>query len=254
MIEFTKMQAAGNDYVYIDCRRGIDFKPEKLARAISRRHYGVGADGIILICRSDSADAKMRIFNSDGTEAMMCANGIRCVAKWLYDRGQTGSRAQIETLSGILPVAVNGDTVTVDMGVAAFAQPMKLRLGDEEYEYLPVNVGNSHACFFGDMTTFPLTEIGARLDHIFNTEIVTAIDKTRLRVAVYESGSGLTLSCGSGACASVYAASQRDIVPRGEDISVEMPGGVLTVNVGDTVTLSGEVHEVYTGQYAYDDQ
>lgn len=273
-IEFTKMQGCGNDYIYINClEREID-SPEKLSVALSDRHFGIGGDGIVLICKSDIADAKMRMFNIDGSEGKMCGNAIRCVAKYLSDNGLVNRKEmKIETLSGIknLQMVTQNNFVSyvkVDMGKAElnpFKIPVALQgksiinvplnIHGHTYHITCVSMGNPHAVVFcDDVEGLKLTEIGPCFEHneVFpegvNTEFVKIISKNTIKVRVWERGSGETLACGTGACAATVAAILNGECNKGEDIRVILSGGELTVNYSDeTVLLSGECAKVFEG-------
>lgn len=273
-IEFTKMQGCGNDYIYINClEREID-SPEKLSVALSDRHFGIGGDGIVLICKSDIADAKMRMFNIDGSEGKMCGNAIRCVAKYLSDNGLVNRKEmKIETLSGIknLQMVTQNNFVSyvkVDMGKAElnpFKIPVALQgksiinvplnIHGHTYHITCVSMGNPHAVVFcDDVEGLKLTEIGPCFEHneVFpegvNTEFVKIISKNTIKVRVWERGSGETLACGTGACAATVAAILNGECNKGEDIRVILSGGELTVNYTDeTVLLSGECAKVFEG-------
>lgn len=273
-IEFTKMQGCGNDYIYINCFEREINCPESLSIALSDRHFGIGGDGVILICKSDIADAKMRMFNLDGSEGKMCGNAIRCVAKYLYDDGLVKkNEIKIETLSGIRTLQVNTknglvSSVKVDMGRAEL-EPSKIpvTLQGERIVNAPLNIqsytcritcvsmGNPHAVVFcDDVDALNLTEIGPCFEHneIFpervNTEFVKVIDKNTIKMRVWERGSGETLACGTGACAAAVAAVLNGYCNKGEDIHVILLGGELTINYTDeTVFMTGDCAKVFEG-------
>lgn len=277
-LKFTKMHGCGNDYVYFDCFSQNIEDPEALSIRLSDRHKGVGGDGIIMVCPSDIADGRMRIFNADGSEAMMCGNGIRCVAKFLYDTGLAHKKhLEIDTLSGVKYCDIiekNGEAVavTVDMGRAELVPgriPVSLpgeRIVGEtvsvaggEYEVTCVSMGNPHCVLFGgDPMELDLETVGPRFekDPIFpqgvNTEFIEVIDSHTLKMRVWERGSGETMACGTGACAAVAAAVANGLCEKGRDITVRVKGGELIVHYTDEgVTLTGDAKLVYTGEIEY---
>ena len=277
-LKFTKMHGCGNDYVYFDCFSQNIEDPEALSIRLSDRHKGVGGDGIIMVCPSDIADGRMRIFNADGSEAMMCGNGIRCVAKFLYDTGLAHKKhLEIDTLSGVKYCDIiekNGEAVavTVDMGRAELVPgriPVSLpgeRIVGEtvsvaggEYEVTCVSMGNPHCVLFGgDPMELDLETVGPRFekDPIFpqgvNTEFIEVIDSHTLKMRVWERGSGETMACGTGACAAVVAAVANGLCEKGRDITVRVKGGELIVHYTDEgVTLTGDAKLVYTGEIEY---
>lgn len=275
-IKFTKMHGCGNDYVYIDCFDRIIDNPQKLSMVLSDRRYGIGGDGIILICESDKADAKMRIFNKDGSEGKMCGNGIRCVAKYLWDSGKVKSKdnIKIETLSGVKTLEILSDSgneslIKVDMGKADLNSnniPMifekekvinePITVSTENYNITCVSMGNPHCVIFCDeVYSAKVKEIGSKLSshRIFpegvNVEFVSKSDSNNLIMRVWERGSGETLACGSGACASVVAAAENGLCKKGEDITVHLRGGKLVVNYSDSgVFLTGNAVKVFEGE------
>lgn len=240
-IEFTKMHGIGNDYLYINCLACTPPRLPDLARVMSERHTGVGADGIILIVPSDIADFGMRIFNADGSEARMCGNGSRCVAKYLYDNGITDrTDLTLETLSGVkhLYLTIGGDglvgQVTVDMGPAMVYDRMTV-LG---HELIPVDVGNPHAVLFSDTApdTIDVMHIGPQLECAdcwqdrANIEFVRCTGPEELHIRVWERGSGETMACGTGACAAVAAAVARGMMHSDTEVVVHLPGGDLRIS------------------------
>jgi len=273
-LEFTKMQGCGNDYIYIDCFEREISSLETLAPVLSDRHFGIVGDGIVLICKSDVADAKMRMFNLDGSEGKMCGNAIRCVAKYLYDNGYTKkNEISIETLSGIKNLKINiqnglVSSVKVDMGRAEL-EPSKIpvALSEERIVNMPliingvkyhitcVSMGNPHAVVFcDDVDSLNLTEIGPGFEYnkIFperiNTEFVKIIDSKTIKMRVWERGSGETLACGTGACAAVVAATLNGYCSKGEDIRVILTGGELIINYTDeAVFMTGNCVKVFEG-------
>lgn len=250
-MHMTKMQGLGNDYLYI---YGEVADPVSLSIKYSDRHFGIGSDGIILIAPSAVADFKMRIFNADGSEAKMCGNGIRCVGKYVFDKGYTDkTHLTVETLSGIrtLDLTVQGGKVssaTVDMGKVTVSEPITLTVCGEAVTTTPVNVGNPHTVtFIPDAEKAPLTTVGAALEHDayfpegVNAEFAQLIGKNELRMRVWERGSGITMACGTGACATAAAAVKAGLCSLDEDISVHLDGGTLHIRVlpDGTVRMTG---------------
>lgn len=263
-LEFTKMQGLGNDYIYFDCvRNAVPPSLEELSIKLSDRHFGVGGDGIVLIMPSDKADFRMRMFNADGSEGAMCGNASRCIAKYVYERGLTEkSHITLETKSGIktLDINVNGgiaETVTVDMGkptVGAVKQSISTAHG--KYAYTFADMGNPHCVIFTDenVDSLELEKIGRPLEchELFpdraNVEFVNVLGSNDLRMRVWERGSGETLACGTGACATVTAAVINGISPINEEVSVHLRGGVLTIKyTGEKVLMTGGAEFVFDG-------
>ena len=278
-IKFTKMHGIGNDYVYINCFEQSVRNPAELAVKMSPRRFSVGADGVILICPSNVADAKMRMFNLDGSEGKMCGNGIRCVGKFIYDNGIAHkSKLTVETLSGIKTLEitdVNGKaaSVTVDMGYAEFT-PAKIPVISDcdavidkpiivqgkQYNITAVSMGNPHAVVFCDeIDSLNLEAIGPEFEHhkMFpqrvNTEFIRVIDDSTLQMRVWERGSGETFACGTGACAAVAAAVVNGHCKRDTEITVHLAGGDLfiTYMCDGTVFMRGGAEKVFDGIYEY---
>ena len=272
--KFTKMQGIGNDYIYFDCFSQDITNPEGLSIRLSDRHFGIGGDGVILICPSDVADAKMRMFNLDGSEGKMCGNGIRCVGKFVYDKGiATKDEITIETLSGIKSLKMikrNGEVslVRVDMGKAELSPqniPVALDgdavinrpvlVGGREYHITCVSMGNPHCVVFCDnVDTMDIEEIGPVFEHdpLFpervNTEFIKVLDSHTVKMRVWERGSGETWACGTGACAAAVAAVENGFCPKNEDITLKLKGGCLIIRyTGDTVYMTGEAQTVFEG-------
>ena len=260
-MHFTKMHGLGNDYLYVygEVPKNI----ETLSAKLSERHFGAGSDGMIYISPSDIADFKMRIFNADGSEAKMCGNGIRCVGKYVYDKGYTDkTRLKIETLSGIkyLNLTVSAGKVklvTVNMGTAITEYEKTINLSGNMINCIPVSVGNPHAVIFvEDIEKAPISEIGPLLEHHeafpdgVNVEFVQVISERELRMRVWERGSGITMACGTGACAVVAAAVSKNICKREKQISVYLDGGILKIQIDndDTVMMTGPAETVYEGE------
>ena len=232
LIRFTKMQGCGNDYVYVDCTKGIPFDPVETAKRVSNRNFGIGSDGLILICASDVADFRMRMYNADGSESEMCGNGIRCVGKFVYDKGLTKkTTVSIETGAGIKILKLNvennevvtarvdmGEPITIAKDVPVFSENEKainedISVLDKTFKMTCVSMGNPHAVVFVDDTaSFDLYKYGPafenheRFPRRTNTEFVQILSKTEANMRVWERGSGETLACGTGTCASVVAA------------------------------------------------
>lgn len=259
-MHFTKMHGLGNDYLYV---YGEPENPKELSIKLSERHFGAGSDGMIWISPSSSADFKMRIFNADGSEAKMCGNGIRCVGKYVYDKGYTDKKhLKIETLSGIrtLELQVSGGkvkSVTVDMGTAIVQEELSLAADGEKCVCTPVSVGNPHAVIFvDDIEAAPLTTLGPKLEHHeafpdgVNVEFVCVLGENELRMRVWERGSGVTMACGTGACASAAAAVKKKLCKYNEPISVHLDGGTLKIQVADdgSVTMTGPAEIIYEGE------
>ncbi len=259
-MRFTKMHGLGNDYLYVFGEVPADIK--ELSTRLSDRHFGAGSDGMIYISPSKIADFKMRIFNADGSEAKMCGNGIRCVGKYLYDKGYTDKKTlRIETLSGIkiLQLHVRSGkvrTVTVDMGHSKADNDLKLTIDDENITCTPVSVGNPHAVIFvKDINEAPLTTLGPRLEHHeafpggVNVEFIQVLSEDRLRMRVWERGSGVTMACGTGACASVAAAVKKGYCKSQSPITVLLDGSPLEITISDddSVTMNGPAEFVYEG-------
>ena len=268
-IPFTKMQGLGNDYIYIDCfKTPVDTLPDpaKLAARLSCRRFSVGADGLVLILPSDVVDARMRMFNADGSEGLMCGNAIRCVGKYLYERGLISPDTReitVETGSGIKEVSlfVKNDAVgavvtavTVDMGAVTVGDPYTATALGQGYTLLPVSVGNPHAvCFTDDLAAVDMESVGRVLSASVvggvNVEFVEILDDQTLRMRVFERGSGVTLACGTGACASVAAAVAKGYCPAATPVTVVLDGGALTVihTVGGTTHMIGEAEFAFDG-------
>lgn len=259
-IQFTKMHGAGNDYIYVDTTRFPMKHPEEAAIAWSAPHTGIGSDGLVLIGTSPKADFSMRIFNADGSEAMMCGNASRCIGKYVYEHGLTQKQTvTLDTLSGIKILELhieNGkvQTVTVDMGEPSEIYSVDLK-GDFPYHPTHVSMGNPHmVSFIDDVEHFPLSEIGPQLEHYklfpnrINVEFAQLIAKDTLRMRVWERGSGITCACGTGACATAVAAAVKGIT--GRKAEIRMDGGSVFIHWDETtnhVFMTGPATEVFTG-------
>ena len=263
MIKFTKMQGLGNDYIYINNITNNIKETSELAKIMSDRHFGVGGDGIILIEKSDIADFKMKIFNKDGSEAEMCGNGIRCVGKFVYDKGLTNkTNISIETLAGIKKLRLNilykkVKTVEVDMGepiLEASKIPMlsdacpvknlKINVDGKGFIFTCVSMGNPHAItIINDVKNFNVEKYGKIIENnkLFpqktNVEFIEIINRHNIKMRVWERGTGETLACGTGACASVVACNLNGLVDN--KVDVELLGGKLVV------TWNKEYNHVY---------
>lgn len=273
-LHFTKMHGCGNDYIYFNCMERELCSPKQLAIALSDRHFGIGGDGIVLICHSDVADAKMRMFNADGSEGKMCGNAIRCVGKYLYDHEiVSNSKVRIETLSGIktLDLVIEGNravSATVDMGAAELSAeniPTNIpqervigysaEIGGDLVQITCVSMGNPHCIVFcSDPNSIPLEKVGPKFEtHPYfpeqiNTEFVQVVDETTLKMRVWERGSGETWACGTGACAAAVAAVENGYAKKNTDITVHLRGGNLVIRYTDeTVFMTGEAVNVFEG-------
>ncbi len=274
-MQFTKMQAAGNDYIYLNCFQQSVASPSELSVRLSNRHFGIGSDGVILIGPSDHADFSMRIFNADGSQAQMCGNGIRCVGKYVYEKGLTQKRQiTVDTLAGIktLTLSVNRENrveqISVAMGAPEFGAKnvpfipeqiavleRTLRENGIAESVCPVSMGNPHCVLFvPDVSHAPVETVGAMAEHHpafpqrANIEFVEVLDGGHLNVRVWERGSGETFACGTGACASTVAA----VLKKGtaESVKVALPGGTLGVTydkVSQQVYLQGGAEFVFDG-------
>lgn len=261
-MKFTKMHGLGNDYLYVyGC---IPDNPGQLSVKLSDRHFGAGSDGMIYILPSDKADFKMRIFNADGSEAKMCGNGIRCVGKYVYDKGYTDkTEITVETLSGIkrLLLTVSDScvsSVTVDMGKGIVSDDVCVCADGHDIKLTPVSMGNPHAVSFCSDSPGDMPEVlGSKIENnaLFpggvNVEFAAVCDRTHIRMRVWERGSGVTLACGTGACATVCAAISRGLCDFDTPVEVRLDGGTLTITVdGDyNVTMTGSAEFVYEGEY-----
>jgi len=267
---FSKLHGTGNDFVYVDARRGFPGDPAALAPALCDRHRGVGADGLILLLDSERADCRMKIYNADGSVAEMCGNGIRGFAKFVLDRGLlTRVPLRVETDAGIKVVEPEREhgrvaRVAVDMGapvwdgrripVDADGEVIErpLEVAGQEYRVTCVSMGNPHCVVFvDDVASLPLAALGPRFEHHpffprrVNTEFIRVAGPGALEMRVWERGAGETLACGTGACAAAAAAFVWGRV--GPDVTVKQPGGNATVRLkGDTIILSGPADHIAT--------
>ena len=258
-MKFTKMQGLGNDYLYIYGEVPLNVK--ELAVKYSDRHFGIGSDGLIFISPSEVADFKMRIFNADGSEAKMCGNGIRCVGKYVYEKGYTDkTELTVETLSGIKTlnlIVVYGKvkSVSVDMGKTVIQDEITLMASDRTFTAVPVSVGNPHiVVFVNDVESFPIEKYGKILEKHpsfpdgVNVEFAEVKDGY-VRMRVWERGSGITLACGTGACATVSAAVKKGLVKENEFITVKLDGGELKIKYTDEkVVMTGSAEFIAEGE------
>ena len=274
-MRFTKMQGLGNDYVYVNCFQEKVENPSEMAKRISDRHFGVGADGLILIGPSEQADFEMAMYNADGSRGEMCGNGIRCVAKYVYDKGLTNkTQLSIETAGGIkyLDLTVSDGKallVKVDMGAPVLTaekipvtadtdevvgQP--LGVGGKEYTVTCVSMGNPHCVVILDEDvrkldlekTGPLFENHERFPNRINTEFINVLDERTIRMRVWERGSGETLACGTGACAAAVAAMLNGTK---DEVTVKLLGGDLQIRwdrAQNTVYMTGAAETVFEGE------
>lgn len=276
MIQFTKMEGLGNDYVYINAIMQNIEEPSSLAKIMSDRHFGIGADGIILICSSKVADFKMRMFNQDGSEAQMCGNGIRCVGKYVYDKQlTTKTNLKIETLAGVKNLKLVVDKgkvteVTVDMGEPILAyekipvipeqkieEDVILKEKGKTFLATCVSMGNPHAVtIVEDLDEFPVEEYGKELEtnsafpEKANIEFVEIINGHEIKMRVWERGSGETLACGTGACASVVAMCLKNKTQR--EVVVRLLGGELKIQwdeISNHVFMTGPAKTVFEGEW-----
>ncbi len=275
---FTKMQSCGNDYIFVENFNGAITSPESLCVSLCPAHFGVGSDGLVLMEKSDIADVKMRSFNRDGSEGRMAGNSVRCVAKYLYDKGLVRSeRVTVETASGVKTAHLftrdgKVSSVSVYMGrvslraadipAAADCERMiryPASIGGRDWTINCVSVGNPHCVVFTDeLERLELEKLGPEFEYAplfperVNAEFVHVVNRTTVRMRVWERGIGATLACGTGACAAVVAAAENGFCDKDRDIKVVLPGGDLTVRyTGENVILTGAVVKVYDGSFEY---
>jgi diaminopimelate epimerase len=277
-VQFVKMHGAGNDFVLLDLLRPDITQPtptewSALAVAMCDRHFGVGSDGLLLVLPSDQADVRMRMFNPDGSESASCGNGIRCLGRYVHDRYALGKdELRVETGAGVSAITVHADgTVTVDMGAPILAPeqiPTTLRgenaldvaleVDGERLDVSCVSMGNPHAITFvapGALASYPLETVGPKVEHHptfpqrTNFEICEVLATDHMRIRVWERGAGITLACGTGACAATVAAvlGGRLTAPA----RIDLPGGTLRIDwaPGGTVKMTGPAEYVFTGAY-----
>lgn len=274
-MKFTKMHGCGNDYVYVDCTNEMIENPSEVSKYVSDRHFGIGSDGLILICSSETADFRMAMYNADGSEGAMCGNGIRCVAKYVYDKGLTDKKnISIETKSGIkeLELTVEDGKVSlvkVNMGapilkakdIPADVDTEKcidsdINVDGKDYKITCVSMGNPHAVTFidEDVKTFPIEKIGPKFENhpMFpdrvNTEFVQVLNRHEVNMRVWERGSGETLACGTGTCATVVACVLNGLTD--DEVTVHLLGGDLFIKYdreNDTVWMTGPAVIAFEG-------
>lgn len=277
-MKFTKMHGIGNDYIYVNCLEETVEHPQKLAKFVSDRHFGIGSDGLILIKPSDTADFEMAMYNADGSRGEMCGNAIRCVAKYVYDHGMTDKTdISIETLAGIKHIRITAEhnkavlarvnmgkpelvpekiPVFIKEGMPSQIVNYPITAGTKEYRMTCVSMGNPHCVIFTDDVdglelekTGPLFEHHAYFPNRMNTEFVKVIDKKTLQMRVWERGSGETLACGTGACAVTAAAVLNGFTERA--VTVRLRGGELQIewdeDTGD-VYMTGPAESVFEGE------
>lgn len=275
-MKFTKMQGIGNDYVYVNCFEETVADPERVSEIISDRHFGIGADGLVLIMPSDKADFRMRMFNADGSEGNMCGNATRCIGKFVYDNHLIDKTSiTLETRSGIKKLTLypeNGKvkTVLVDMGKAVLKPadiPMNvsgdtfinkpITVDGKEVFITAVSMGNPHAVtYVDDVDSLELEKIGPSFENhpLFpervNTEFIKILDESTMQMRVWERGSGETWACGTGACAATAASVLNGYFPHDKEITVKLRGGDLfiTYKSDGTVLMRGPAETVFTGE------
>lgn len=281
-MKFTKMQGLGNDYIYVNCLEETVAHPEETARYVSDRHFGIGSDGLVLICPSEQADFEMAMYNADGSRGEMCGNAIRCVAKYVYDHQMTDkTNIQIQTLAGVKDTKLNVQdgkvvTVRVNMGRPQL-EPKKIPVaypgekelqaqhqildcpiiaGGKEYQMTCVSMGNPHCVVYvDDVEQLELEKIGPEFEHHayfpnrVNTEFVRVLDRGTVQMRVWERGSGETLACGTGACAVTVASILNGYTDR--TVTVKLRGGDLKIEwEQDTgiVSMTGPAEYVFEGE------
>ena len=277
MIKFTKMEGLGNDYVYVDCTQMSEnqiSEISKLAVKISDRHFGIGSDGLILICKSEKADFKMVMYNSDGTQSEMCGNGIRCVGKFVYDKELTSKKdISIETLAGIKKLKLytkdgKVEKVTVNMGKPILepkeipvisneniVKNLKIKALYREFIFTCVSMGNPHAItIVDDLDNFDVQKYGKILevDEHFpkraNIEFIQILDRNTIKMRVWERGAGETLACGTGASATCVACTLNNLINKKENIEIKLLGGNLDIKWDEDVYMTGNAKIVFEGQ------
>ena len=269
------MHGIGNDYIYFDCFDWFPADPGAVAKRLSDRHFSVGGDGVVFICRSEVADAKMRMFNADGSEGKMCGNAIRCIGKFLYEvKGMKKDVLTVETLSGIKTLALTVEnaivvSVRVDMGAAELcparipanfpgdrAVDVPLEVAGKQYRVTCVSMGNPHCVtFVSDPYAVDLEKLGPLFEHDghfperVNTEFVRVDGKNELTMRVWERGSGETWACGTGACATAVAACLMGYCEENADIKLHLRGGDLTIRVTpQAVYMTGPAAFAFKGE------
>jgi len=261
-INFTKMEGLGNDYVYVDVTRFPIEDPANLSIKVSDRHTGIGSDGLVLIGRSPKADFSMRIFNADGSEALMCGNASRCIGKYVYDKGLTDKKEfTLDTLSGIKTIKVHTgedgkvDLVTVDMGYYSYNPEVNSAEScGEKFQGYCISVGNPHFVIFTDEKTQmaadkfgPAIEVAPQFPNRTNVEFARIVEPGVIRMRVWERGSGITMACGTGACATASAAVAAGLIR--EKCRIVMDGGTLDIRVDADrrILMTGPAALVFEG-------
>lgn len=271
-LKFTKMHGCGNDYIYVDCLTGMPEDVPGLARKLSPRHFAVGSDGLICICKSSVADARMRMYNADGSESAMCGNGVRCVAQWLYEHGLVGDTASVETGDGVKTMRRMAEGGwQVKMGIARFAPEQvpvqglgqekvvngELMVGGRAWPVTCVSMGNPHCVtVVKDVAGVEIDKLGPAFENHaafpegVNAEFIQQLGPQHIKMRVWERGSGETLACGTGACASAAACVALGMCKAEEPIRVDLLGGTLTIQVGKDwqVLMTGPAVTVFEGE------
>lgn len=260
-MKFIKMEALGNDYIYVDMEENPSLTPDgikALAPKLCPRNKGVGADGIIILYRENS-HIFTRIFNPDASEAEVCGNGLRCVARLAFDKGWTDGKRSFDIVLGKtkkhIKAHVEDHEVSVNMGKAQISEADTIFYKDNEIHYIPVSIGNPHAVIFvSDLNSVKVEELGPAVENDkkfpqrTNVEFAEVVSKTRIRLRIWERGTGETLACGSGACATAYAAFFSGFCE--QDLEIEMKGGVAKVSIKEdqSMLLTGPVNYVFKGE------
>ena len=274
-MKFTKMHGCGNDYVYVDCTNEMIENPSEVSKYVSDRHFGIGSDGLILICSSETADFRVAMYNADGSEGAMCGNGIRCVAKYVYDKGLTDKKnISIETKSGIKELELTVEDGKVSLVKVNMGAPIlkakdipvdvdtekcidsDINVDGKDYKITCVSMGNPHAVTFidEDVKTFPIEKIGPKFENhpMFpdrvNTEFVQVLNRHEVNMRVWERGSGETLACGTGTCATVVACVLNGLTD--DEVTVHLLGGDLFIKYdreNDTVWMTGPAVIAFEG-------
>lgn len=263
-MKFTKMHGIGNDYVYVDCTREKVKNPGELSKFVSDRHFGIGSDGLVLICHSEIADVRMEMYNADGSQGEMCGNAIRCVGKYVFEHQMADKTSiEVETKAGIkqLDMKVENQkvvSVTVDMGIPEVTSklPEPITVEGQSLEFIGISVGNPHAVYFTEDVseldlekTGPFFENHRRFPNRVNSEFVKVIDRRHIRMRVWERGSGETWACGTGAAASAVASILMGYTD--DTVEVILNGGKLTIywnRDNNHVFMTGSAEEVFHGE------
>ena len=260
-MKFTKMQGIGNDYIYVNCFEETVVNPAEVSKKISDRHFGVGSDGLVLICPDPEADFRMRMFNSDGSESEMCGNATRCIGKYVYERGLTDkTKISLMTGAGIKVLQLNVKdgkvvSVRVDMGMPEVQGTGEtVQAGEREFAFTRVSTGNPHAVIFlEEVEGFDVAGYGTLIERhpLFpnrtNTEFAKIIGRDRIRMRVWERGAGETLACGTGACATLVAAAVNDLTDR--KAYLDLNGGTLLIEWDER---TGHVFQEGPAEFVFD--